>query len=317
MDRRRVAVIAVLCVLAIPMAILTVRSATSGHTSTSSSAGSGTSNGDVGVKVTGAFGEKPTLTVPATDPPRQLNTEVLTAGSGSAVRSGQTLVANYLGETWDPKDGQSNVFDNSYDRKMPSGFPIGTGKVIPGWDRALVGQHIGSRLLLTVPPELAYGTDTAAASGASELAGHTLLFVVDIVDSLDADAAATGTVVTQVPAGLPKVTSEPGKQPAIVSVKGVKAGTASRSALLLNGTGPAIDPTKNLAVQIVQTDVATGKQVQQTWGTTGATILSANQVLGVVTALKGQNVGSRAVAVTPNRSTGPGVILVIDVISQY
>jgi peptidylprolyl isomerase len=317
MDRRRVAVIAVLCVLAIPMAILTVRSATSGHAATSGSGGSG-ANGAAGVKVTGAFGEKPTLTVPDSDPPRQLKTEVLTAGSGSAVQSGQTLVANYLGQTWDPKGGQPNVFDNSYDRKTPSGFPIGTGKVIPGWDKALVGQHIGSRLLLTIPPELAYGTDTAAASGgASELAGHTLVFVVDIVDSLPADAAATGTVVTGVPAGMPKVTSEPGKQPAITSVKGVKAGTTPRSALLVKGTGPAIDPTKSLAVQIIQTDIATGKQVQQTWGSSGATILTANQVLGVLSALKGQPVGSRAVAVTPNQATSPGVVLVVDVVGQY
>jgi FKBP-type peptidyl-prolyl cis-trans isomerase 2 len=316
MDRRRIAVIAVLCVLAVPMAILTVRSATSGHAATPGSSGSG-ANGAAGVKVTGAFGDKPTLTVPDTDPPRQLKTEVLTPGSGSTVQSGQTLVANYLGQTWDPKDGQPNVFDNSYDRKVPSGFPIGTGRVIPGWDKALVGQHVGSRLLLTIPPELAYGTDTAAASGASELAGHTLVFVVDIVDSLDPDAAATGAVVAGVPVGLPKVTSEPGKKPAIASVKGVKAGTSPRSALLVKGTGPAIDPAKSLAVQIIQTDTATGKQVQQTWGSGGATILTANQVLRVLPALKGQPVGSRAVAVTPNQSTTPGVILVVDVIAQY
>ena len=314
MDRRRVAVIAVLCVLAIPMAILTVRSATSGHASTSS-ANSG--NGATGVKVTGAFGETPTLTVPDADPPRQLQTQVLTSGSGSTVQSGQTLVANYLGETWDLKDGQPNVFDNSYDRGAPAGFPIGTGKVIPGWDRALVGKQVGSRLLLTIPPELAYGTSTEAASGASELAGHTLLFVVDIVDAIDADAAATGTVVTAVPAGMPKVTSESGKQPAIVSVKGVKVGTTPRSALLLKGTGPAIDPSKNLAVQIIQTDIATGKQVTQTWGSSGATVLTASQVLGVLPALKGQPIGSRAVSVTPNQASSPGVILVVDVITQY
>ena len=100
-------------------------------------------------------------------------------------------------------------------------------------------------------------------------------------------------------------------------MKGVKAGTAPRSALLVKGTGEAIDPTKNLAVQIVQTDIATGKQVQQTWGTTGATILPATQVLGVLPVLKGQNVGSRAVAVTPNTATAPGVIVVVDVLKQY
>ena len=37
------------------------------------------------------------------------------------------------------------VFDNSYDRKVPSAFPIGTGNVIKGWDKVLVGVPAGSR----------------------------------------------------------------------------------------------------------------------------------------------------------------------------
>jgi len=316
MDRRRVAVIvAVISAFAVTLIILTLLGGGGGGSGSKTSASGQQGGADNGVTVSGKFGERPTLTIPASNPPSQLSAKVLSAGSGPAVQTGQTVVANYLGETWDPKNGQPNVFDSSYDRQIPEGFPIGTGRVIEGWDRTLVGQHVGSRVLLTIPPALAYGTSTSAAGG-NDLAGHTLVFVVDILDALNVDVAATGASVASLPTGLPRVTSEPGKRPAIVSVKGVKPVNKTLSAVLVKGTGPAIDPSKSLAMEILQTDIATGKQTQQTWGS-GVTILPAAQVLGVVTALTGQNVGSRAVAVTPARGTTPGVILVVDVIAQY
>jgi len=58
-----------------------------------------------------------------------------------------------------------------------------------------------------------------------------------------------------------------------------------------------IDPTKHLVLQIVQTDTATGKQTQGTWGE-GAEVVPATDVLTIASALKGQKVGSRVLAVT-------------------
>ena len=53
---------------------------------------------------------------------------------------------------------------------------IGAGQVIAGWDEGLVGQTIGSRVLLVIPPEMGYG-----ASEGHELQEETLVFVVDIL----------------------------------------------------------------------------------------------------------------------------------------
>jgi peptidylprolyl isomerase len=244
-----------------------------------------------------------------------LRTQVLHAGSGPALATGQTLVANYLGETWDKKDGQADVFDNSYDGKVPVAFPIGSGAVLPGWDKALVGQRIGSRVLLSVPPALGYG---ASPSASSALAGHTLLFVIDLVGAVDKDAASSGTeTVGALPAGLPSVRSQPGRQPAILSVHGVKAVGAPLSGLLVRGDGTKIDPTRSLALQIVETDLATGKQTEATWGK-GVDIIPAAEVIQLATVLKGQNLGSRAVAVTPPQQSGTtGVVLIVDVIAQF
>jgi peptidylprolyl isomerase len=287
--------------------------ALAGCSGSSSSSSASSSAGKSGVTATGKFGEKPTLTIPQADPPASLVTELLSAGTGKKVVGGQLLVANYLGETWVPKDGKPNVFDNSYDRKAPSGFTIGAGRVIKGWDQGLVGQTLGSRVLLSIPAAQAYG---ATADPQNELAGQALVFVVDLVDALDRDVAATGTKSTRaLPAGLPAVTSEPGKKPVITSVTGAKAGKAA-SALLLVGSGDPIDETKNLAVQLVQTDAATGKKSQQTWGT-GPQLGPATQVLSVMPALKGQKVGSRGIAVVPATDSTPALIVIVDVVGQY
>lgn len=269
----------------------------------------------VGVAVKGAFGEKPTLQVPTTPAPKALTTDVLTTGTGNPAAKGDLVVVNYLGQTWDPKDGKPNVFDNSFDKKKAFGFALGGGQVIKGWDQALEGKKVGSRVLLTIPPDLAYGTEKNASN---QLGGQTLLFVVDLVSTIGKDASAKGTAVTATVAGLPTIRSESGKKPAITSVTGVPVPAKPLSALVIKGDGEKIDPAKTLALQIVQTDTATGKQTQETWGK-GLTSVPAEQVLGTVSALQGAAVGSRAVVVTPKGTAGgsPSTVLVVDVVGQF
>ena len=51
---------------------------------------------------------------------------------------------------------------------------------MPGWDKAIVGQTVGSRLLLVVPPADGYG-----AQGQGEIKGtDTMVFVVDILGAV-------------------------------------------------------------------------------------------------------------------------------------
>lgn len=122
----------------------------------------------------GAFGEKPELTFPAGPAPAALEVVVLSPGDGALVEAGNDLVVHYLGQTWG-----GHVFDNSYDRGSSINFPIGVGAVIGGWDEGLVGQQIGSRVLLSIPPHQGYG---ARGNPAAAIKGtDTLVFVVDIV----------------------------------------------------------------------------------------------------------------------------------------
>jgi peptidylprolyl isomerase len=125
-------------------------------------------------EATGSFGEKPTLTFPDAAAPAELEVVVLSRGDGDLVEVGDDLVVHYLGQGWG-----GHVFDNSYDRGESISFPIGVGAVIGGWDEGLVGQQIGSRVLLSIPPHLGYGDRGVAAAGIK--GGDTLVFVVDIV----------------------------------------------------------------------------------------------------------------------------------------
>ena len=127
-------------------------------------------------QASGGFGDRPTLTFPASPAPADLQVQVLVPGTGDAVEAGQDIEVHYLGQSWG-----GGVFDTSYDRGETISFPIGVGKVIAGWDQGLVGQQIGSRLLLSIPSHLGYGDRGVPAAGIR--GGDTLVFVVDIVDA--------------------------------------------------------------------------------------------------------------------------------------
>jgi peptidylprolyl isomerase len=127
-------------------------------------------------QASGGFGDRPTLTFPGTPAPADLQVQVLVPGTGDAVEAGQDIEVHYLGQRWG-----GGVFDTSYDRGETISFPIGVGQVIAGWDQGLVGQQIGSRLLLSIPSHLGYGDRGVPAAGIR--GGDTLVFVVDIVDA--------------------------------------------------------------------------------------------------------------------------------------
>ena len=116
------------------------------------------------------------ITVPKTAAPTKLIIQPLIKGTGPVVKAKQTIKVNYTGVLW--KDGKK--FDASGDRGAPVDFQIGAGQVIPGWDKGLVGQTVGSRILLVVPPADGYG----AKGKPPTIAGtDTLVFVVDILSA--------------------------------------------------------------------------------------------------------------------------------------
>lgn len=100
------------------------------------------------------------------------------AGSGTAVRAGQTAVVHYTG--WLSEGGQKGRrFDSSRDRGQPFAFPLGGGRVIKGWDEGVVGMKPGGQRTLIIPPQLGYG---ARGAGDGLIPPNaTLIFDVELV----------------------------------------------------------------------------------------------------------------------------------------
>jgi FKBP-type peptidyl-prolyl cis-trans isomerase len=118
----------------------------------------------------------PVITIPAKGTaPKTLQVKTLIKGTGATVAKGQNLVVQYTGVNW--RTGK--VFDSSWSRSQPYTVVIGAGQIIKGWDTGLVGQTVGSRVLLVIPPADGYGTKGAASAGIKGT--DTLVFVVDIL----------------------------------------------------------------------------------------------------------------------------------------
>ncbi|MEU0395233.1 FKBP-type peptidyl-prolyl cis-trans isomerase [Streptomyces sp. NPDC006208] len=121
---------------------------------------------------TNTDGKAPSITVPKKDAPTKLVSNYVIEGDGPAVKASDTLAVKYKGVVW--KDGKE--FDSSYSRgDAPVSFPL--AQVIPGWQKGLEGKKVGSRVLLVIPPDMAYGDQAQPKIPANS----TLVFSVDIL----------------------------------------------------------------------------------------------------------------------------------------
>jgi FKBP-type peptidyl-prolyl cis-trans isomerase len=155
--------------------VLKAYSATAGATGSQESNG----GGDLPT-VSAKAGSAPTLTFSSSSPPSGLVTKTLVKGNGPKVVKGEYVIAQYVGYIWRTK----KAFGSSWSSGTPFGFVVGASpeQVIPGWDKALVGQTVGSRVLLSIPSAEGYGS--AGQSQAGIKGTDTLVFVIDIVDAL-------------------------------------------------------------------------------------------------------------------------------------
>jgi peptidylprolyl isomerase len=260
------------------------------------SSGSGSSGGSNSSEptVTGAFGTTPKIKLPGGAAPKQLQTVVEHKGTGPVVVKGQTIVANYVGELW--KNGK--VFDSSFSRHQPVAFQIGTGQVIPGWDKGLVGKTAGSRILLVIPPADGYGSAGQSQAGISGT--DTLVFVVDVIQSFGANASASGTPAPALASNLPKVSTGQGRP--TITIPKTAPPTKLVAVPVVVGSGKAIKKGDQVVVQYVGMIWRNSAVFDASWsrGQPAAFAIGVGQVIpGWDTGLIGKTVGSRVLLVLP------------------
>lgn len=299
-------------VLAVPLFVVSV-----------AACGSGADDGKPGAApaVSGKDGKMPKIADGVGTPPDHLQTKVLEKGKGRTVQKNDFLIADYAGQTWKGKG-----FDNSYKRHKPSGFMIGNGSVVKGWDEGLVGKKVGSKVELVLPPKMAYGDHPPQGSGIKK--GDTLVFVIEIKDSVP--TLPKGKKVPQNDATLPKVgTKADHKSPSITVPKGRKAPKSELSRTVIQGNGKTVGKNDTVlaeyrAVPWEKPDQA----VVDTWtGNPQAGQLAKPQesplkaVLGWKKGLVGKKVGSRVLLVVPksefpkaNQKQAFDVVMVVDIL---
>lgn len=104
-----------------------------------------------------------------------LQYEIITQGTGPLPKKTDIVECHYEGRLID-----GTVFDSSHKRGKPAVFQLSS--VIKGWIEALQKMPVGSKWMLYIPPELAYGDQGA---GAIIKPGDTLIFEVEILSIVE------------------------------------------------------------------------------------------------------------------------------------
>ncbi|WP_228458193.1 peptidylprolyl isomerase [Chryseobacterium schmidteae] len=71
---------------------------------------------------------------------------------GKAAKAGDNVQVHYAG-----KLTNGTEFDSSFKRNEPLEFPVGTGRVIKGWDEGILLLKEGETATLLIPPAMGYG----------------------------------------------------------------------------------------------------------------------------------------------------------------
>ncbi len=117
---------------------------------------------------------RPSLTISEGDFLPEFAVDVLVEGNGQTVEPWSTIVLHYYAVNWTTGE----FFDSSWDNAEPAIFPA--RMVIMGFRDGLIGQKVGSRVMIVIPPELGYGP-SGGIPEKSLAPTDTLVFVVDIL----------------------------------------------------------------------------------------------------------------------------------------
>jgi peptidylprolyl isomerase len=285
---RRVAV-----ALLAPLAVTGVLLAGCGSSTSTSTV----TNANTAVKITGTVNKAPAVTIPTTKPGSELVTKTLVKGTGPVLSTADSYLANFAVYIWRGKTHK--LLYSSY-TSAPEVLPVTMG--LTGLQKALSGQHVGSRVLAVLPPKFGYGTTGNSQLGVKP--GDTLVWVVDVLQQFLPNASATGKHITDGGGTLPTVAAPPGVSPQIAIPKNAPPSKLVVKTLI-QGTGAPVKAGEAIVVRYVGSIWRTGKVFNDNWPSTQAPTTPPNVfTLGQLipawnTGLVGVPVGSRVMLVVP------------------
>lgn len=249
------------------------------------------------VTVTGAFGAAPDMTIPATTPPSSFYVKTLFQGTGATVTSSEGMGGNFVLYDW--SGTTHKLLHSTFGKDAPTFF---VGRLLPGLEKALFGQKVGSRVVAVLPPADGFGSAGNSQDGIGGT--DSLVFVVDI-DSSFGTASVPGKQKSDGGGTLPTVTPPAAGSadgPTITIPGDVTPPATLQVKTLIRGTGPVVKQGQEIAVQYIGAIWRTGHVFDSSWSsnTPFTTSIGKGQVIkGWDTGLVGQTVGSRVLLVVP------------------
>lgn len=216
-----------------------------------------------------SVGAKPVVEVPADADGSEYAETDLSTGEGPSVGEGDVAVIRYVGVA-----ASTGVeVDTAWAPTAVRSFTVGSGEVIEGWDRGVVGMSVGGLRQLVVPPELAFGDEGTEVVAPDE----TLVYVVELLGLLPAD-------VTKPDVDVPD---------ALAVELGIRDVT--------EGDGPVAQPGSTLVMQYVGVSQSTGEEFDTSWGRAPFTFtLGQGQVIqGWDDGIQGMAAGGRRELIIP------------------
>lgn len=263
-------------------------------------------------QVEGEFAESASMTFPDAQAPAELTVEVIEEGDGEEVGADDSVLAHYVGQVW-----QGDVFDSSFDRGAPALFSLNS--VVEGWKQGLAGINVGSRVVISIPPELGYGSEGNEAAGIQGT--DTITFTVDVLGAWapdaagDPDAEPTGN---EVPVEIEGALGEPA---VVVIPEGApEPAEGIETVVLAESDGTQVPAVEDGAMVVLQYAAVPwgGGQSESTWEMNGPIDVTLGGT--AFDGLAGVPVGSRAVVLVPgvsDPSSGqdvPAMAAVVDVL---
>jgi peptidylprolyl isomerase len=246
-----------------------------------------------GLKVAGAAGHQPTVTLPKSGPGGKLKVKTLHRGKGAKVVAGDLVAADYVGYRWNGSDHK--LIASSYDAGRPAMFPY--GHLVPGLDRALAGQRPGARVMAVIPPGQGYGANGYAPMQIG--GGDSLVFVLDVRAAYPNASSAHGTPQPQSEARLPRVSTAATPS---MTIPSVRPPSRLQVRTIVKGTGKPVEPRQVVVFHDLGRIWRGGKVFESSRGRghPDSVVVGARQMLqGWDRAVIGKPVGSRVLVVVP------------------
>jgi peptidylprolyl isomerase len=243
------------------------------------------------VKVSSA--KSPKVTVDKGFKVTKTDTRILKKGGGDKVAAGDSIKISLAGVN----GTTGKQFDSTYASGKPVTLTLAEG-MLPGFTKGLVGQKIGTRVLVAIPPKDGFGDQGQSAYNIKK--DDTMVFLFDLVAKIPTEVTGTSK---KLPKDLPQLKLDADKHPAgFATTKSMDKKKSKESVhVVIQGKGDAVKSGQALTVQYVGQVYPTGAVFDESWSKQPASFQIGGE--GLIKCwndtLIGQKIGSRVVVVCP------------------